>query len=96
MYMHEIFTNIVIFHINLFAFSHYIMKKFHIILCGGCNAEVANIRDAFRMPGHSRCATTFVNPYGYAHTTVTVTKLSDCVAYRIEGQATTQHTWFPG
>ena len=72
------------------------MKRFCTILCGGCNAEVANIRDAFRMPGHSRCAPTFVNPYGFPHITVTVTKLSDCVAYRIEGRATTQHTWFPG
>ena len=52
--------------------------------------------DAFRMPGNSQYATVYVNPYGYTHPTVTVTKLSDCVAYTPVGQPTTEHTWFPG
>ena len=41
---------------------------------------------------------TFVNPYGYTHTTVTVSRLRFCTDedYKLVGEPTTEHTWFDG
>lgn len=72
------------------------LQAYATVLCGGCNAEVAKMDDAFIMPGHSQCAKDHVNPYGYTHTTLTVKKLSDRATYKLEGEATTWHTWFQG
>ncbi|KAK7072706.1 hypothetical protein SK128_017287 [Halocaridina rubra] len=69
-----------------------VLSKCKMLSCGHCHELVANTTDIFSMSVEGPQGT-FVNPGGYVHEMLTVTKAQNLTYF---SRPSTEHSWFPG
>ena len=63
------------------------------LYCSGCGNLIAKKEHILSMSVDSPLAAAYVNPGGFVHDTLTVTKV---VNLRRQGRSFTENSWFPG